>query len=117
MSELLLAFAVGGAMCLLAQLVLDISRLTPAHVMVAFVSLGAVASGMGLYEFLVDLGGAGALIPLPAFGHALVQGIVEEVAKEGPIGLLTGGMRAVALGLTVAVLSGLAMALLFDPRG
>jgi stage V sporulation protein AE len=115
--ELLLAFAVGGAICLLAQLVLDLSRLTPAHVMVAFVCLGSFASGLGWYERLVDLAGAGALIPLPAFGHALVQGIVEEVGREGPVGLLTGGLRMVALGLTVAVLSGFAMSLLFNPRG
>ncbi len=112
-----LAFLVGGALCLAAQLVLDLTRVTPAHVMVLFVSLGAVASGAGLYEPLVKLGGAGAIVPLPAFGHALVDGIVREVGRTGPLGLLTGGFDAVALGLTVAVVSALLAAAIFNPRG
>lgn len=115
--EFFWAFVVGGLLCVAAQLVLDLSRITPAHVMVLFVSLGAVASGLGLYDPLVRLGGAGAIVPLPAFGHALVQGIIREFGQVGPMGLLTGGLTAVSLGLTVAVVSGLLMAVIFSPRG
>lgn len=115
--DYLLAFLVGGALCLVAQLVLDLTRLTQAHVMVLFVALGAVASGMGLYDPLVTLGGAGATVPLPGFGHALVQGMLEGARKDGLPGLLTGGLAATALGLTAAILFGYLMSVLFTPRG
>ncbi len=113
----LIAFAVGGAICVLAQLVLDLGKLTGAHVMVLFVVLGAVASGLGLYEPLIKFAGAGASIPLPAFGHSLVQGMLKGATQGGLVGLLSGGLSATAAGLTVAILLGLAMALLFRPRG
>ncbi len=112
-----LAFVVGGLMCVLAQLVLDLGKLTGAHVMVLFVVLGAVASGLGLYEPLVKFAGAGASVPLPAFGHALVQGMLKGAAASGFGGLLAGGLTATAMGLTVAIVFGLAMALVFRPRG
>jgi len=111
------AFVVGGLLCVLAQLVLDLTRLTQAHVMVLFVSLGAVVSGLGWYKPLVELGGAGAMIPLPGFGHALVQGIMKELPKSGWIGLFTGGLSATAFGLTVAIVAGYGVALLFNPKG
>ena len=113
-----LAFLVGGLICVLAQLALDLGRnLTAAHVMVLFVVLGAVASGLGLYEPLISFAGAGAAIPLPAFGHALVQGMLKEGAQRGFGGLLAGGLTATAMGLTVAILFGLAMALIARPKG
>lgn len=111
------AFIVGGALCVLAQLVLDLTQLTQAHVMVLFVSLGAVVSGIGWYKPLVELGGAGATIPLPGFGHALVEGITKEVGKLGLMGLFSGGLTATSLGLTVAIVAGYAIALLFNPKG
>lgn len=113
------AFIVGGLLCVLAQLVVDLtpSKFTPAHTMVSFVMLGAVASAFGLYEPLVKFGGAGATIPLTGFGHALVNGALKEATEFGPQGLITGGMRATALGLTVAVIFGYLMAILFNPKG
>lgn len=111
------AFLVGGLICVLAQLTLDLGKLTGAHVMVIFVVLGAVASGLGLYEPLIKFAGAGASIPLPAFGHALVQGMIKGASQTGFTGLLAGGLTAAAMGLTVAILFGLAMALVFRPRG
>lgn len=117
LTSFILAFVVGGLMCVLAQLTLDLGKLTGAHVMVLFVVLGAVASGLGLYEPLIKFAGAGASIPLPAFGHALVQGMLKGARAGGFAGLLTGGLSATAMGLTVAILFGLAMALVFRPRG
>lgn len=116
-SSFLAAFLVGGALCLLAQLVVDLVRLQPASTMVLFVSLGALASGLGLYEPLVRLGGAGATVPLPGFGHTLVQGIILDVSRHGVLGLLGGGLEAAAMGLTAAVLFGYLFAVLFDPKG
>lgn len=112
-----LAFVVGGLFCLAAQLVMDLGQLTGAHTMVIFVVLGAVLSGLGLYEPLIKLAGGGASIPLPAFGHALVQGMLKGFGADGVGGLLAGGLAATATGLTVAIVFGLVMALVARPRG
>lgn len=117
MTDLWVAFLVGGLMCMTAQLVLDVTRLNPALIMVAFVSLGAIASGLGLYGPLVNWAGAGAIIPLPGFGHALVAGIAQDMDAHGLLGVFSGGLRATAVGLTVAILAGYAMALCFRSRG
>lgn len=117
LASLVKAFLVGGALCTVAQLVLDLAQLNPAHVMVLFVSLGAVASGLGLYEPLVRLAGAGATVPLPGFGHSLVQGIMKDIGSKGWLGLFTGGFTATATGLSVAVVFGWLMAVLFNPKG
>ncbi len=112
----LLAFVIGGLLCTVAQLVMDLSKLPPGHVMVLFVSLGAIASGLGLYAPLIKLAGAGATIPLPSFGHSLVQGIVEDMGHNGWSGLLTGGLRATSMGVSSAVLFGLLAAVFFNPK-
>ncbi len=112
------AFIVGGLWCVLAQLTVDLSGMTPAHVMVAFVSLGAILSGLGLYQPLVALGGAGASVPLPGFGHALVTGITQQMEDKGTLfGLFSGGLSATAIGISAAVVFGYLMAILFTPRG
>lgn len=111
------AFLIGGALCLVAQLVMDLAQLNPAHVMVLFVSLGAVVSGLGLYEPLVRFAGAGATVPLPGFGHSLVQGIIKDIGSKGWLGLFTGGFTASAIGLSVAVVFGWLMSVLFNPKG
>jgi len=118
LSAFALAFVVGGLICVLAQLTLDLgTNLTAAHVMVIFVVLGAVASGLGLYGPLVERAGAGAAIPLPAFGHSLVSGMLEQGTTKGFAGLLAGGLTATGLGLTVAILLGLTVALVARPKG
>lgn len=111
------AIVVGGLLCVLAQLVLDLTPLTPAHTMVLFVGLGSIASALGLYEPLVKLAGAGATVPLTGFGHALVQGALEAAKGKGAVGLVTGGLEATALGLTAAILLGFTASLLFTPKG
>lgn len=112
----LTAFLVGGLLCLLAQVVVDVGKMQPASVMVLFVSLGALASGLGIYDPLVKLGGAGATVPLPGFGHTLVQGIIADISRHGAIGLLGGGLEAAAMGVTAAVLFGYLFAVLFNPK-
>jgi len=111
------AFVVGGFFCVLAQLVLDLAKLTPAHTLVLFVSLGAVASGLGLYKPLLDLAGAGAAVPLPGFGHVMTQGVVEALEKDGLRAIFNGGVSAAATGLGAAVIFGYVMSVLFNPRG
>jgi len=114
---LLRAFLVGGALCALAQGVVDATKMNPAVVMVSAVSAGAVLSGLGVYAPLVRIGGAGATIPLLGFGHTMVTGMVEDARKLGWFGLFTGGLRAASSALTVAVVFGYLMAVLFNPKG
>lgn len=110
------AFVIGGAMCALAQLVIDNFKLTPAHVLVLFIVLGALASGFGVYGKLVNFAGAGATIPLPGFGYTLVEGIDQAVKTKGAWGLFSGGFTAAAGGIKAALVFGLAAALLFRPK-
>lgn len=112
----LAAFITGGLLCVAAQLTLNLTNLSPAHVMVLFVSGGAVVSGLGWYQPLIDFGGAGATVPLTGFGHSLVSGILQGLNEEGITGLFTGGITATSMGITVAVVFGYLVALLFDPK-
>jgi stage V sporulation protein AE len=112
-----MAFVIGGLICVLGQLLMDLTPLTPAHVLVLFVVLGCVLSSLGLYQPLIDIGGAGATVPLPGFGHSLVSGTIEEVNKAGFWGIFTGAVKATAAGITAAVVFGLAIAIVFNPKG
>ncbi len=116
--KLLLAFLVGGLICLIGQLVMDLTRasITPAHVLVGYVTTGAVLSAFGLYQPLVNLAGAGATIPLSGFGHSLAQGAIRAVQARGLLGALGGGAEATAVGIVAAVIFGYAMAVLFNPK-
>ncbi|HWR54948.1 MAG: stage V sporulation protein AE [Bacillota bacterium] len=117
MEQYIMAFVIGGLICVVGQLLMDLTSLTPAHVLVLFVVAGGILSGLGLYQPLVELGGAGATVPLTGFGHSLVSGTLEDVQKFGLIGAFTGGLRNTAAGITVAVVFGLTFALIFDPKG
>ena len=110
------AFLVGGAICVVAQLLIDYTKLTPAKILVSFVVLGVVLGGIGLYEPLVKFAGAGASVPLLGFGNTLARGVREAVAEKGFLGVLTGGLKATAGGITVAIVSGLIVSLIFKPR-
>lgn len=105
-SMLLKAFLVGGGICVIGQLLMDYTRLTPARILVSFVVLGVVLSGFGWYQPLVDFAGAGATVPLTGFGHLLAKGVREAIAGEGAWGILTGGLIASAGGIAAAVLCG-----------
>ena len=110
------AFLVGGAICVIAQLLIDYTKLTPAKILVSFVVLGGILGGIGIYEPLVDFAGAGASVPLLGFGNTLAKGVREAVAEKGFLGILTGGLKATAGGITVAIVSGLIVSLIFKPR-
>ena len=110
------AFLVGGAICVIAQLLIDYTKLTPAKILVSFVVLGVILGGIGLYEPLVEFAGAGASVPLLGFGNTLAKGVREAVAEKGFLGVLTGGLKATAGGITVAIVAGLLVSLIFKPR-
>ncbi|MCX7780253.1 MAG: stage V sporulation protein AE [Negativicutes bacterium] len=112
-----MAFVIGGLICVIGQLLMDLTPLTPAHVLVLFVVSGAILSGMGLYQPLVELAGAGATVPLPGFGHSLVSGTLEDIGKYGFWGIFSGALRATATGLSAAIAFGFIMAVLFNPKG
>ena len=106
----LIAFLVGGIICVLGQLLIDITKLTPAKILVLFVCLGVLLGGIGIYDKLVDFAGAGATIPIIGFGNALANGVRDAVKEQGFVGVLTGPLSACAGGVTVAILSGLIVA-------
>jgi stage V sporulation protein AE len=110
------AFVVGGAICVIGQLLIDLTKLTPARILVLFVCLGVLLGGIGLYDKLVDFAGAGATIPLTGFGNSLANGVKEAIKKDGFMGVVTGGLTACAGGVTVAILSGLIVALIAKPK-
>ncbi|WP_213975488.1 stage V sporulation protein AE [Tepidanaerobacter acetatoxydans] len=114
--DVISAFIVGGLICVIGQILMDATKLTPAHVLVFFVTSGAVLSGIGLYQPLVDIGKAGATIPLTGFGHNLVTGVIQDVDEYGLSGVFTGSLRAPAGGITAAIVFGYFMAVIFNPR-
>lgn len=115
-TELLKVFAVGGTMCLIGQLLIDFTRLTPARILVLFVVLGAVLTALGLYEPLVELGKNGATVPLPGFGYSLAKGAISGVQNEGLMGAFTGGIKETGAGISAAIFFGYIIALLSSPK-
>ena len=105
------AFAVGGGICVVGQLLIDYTKLTPARILVGFVVAGVALPAIGVYEPLVQWAGCGATVPLTGFGYALAQGVKEAVAEKGIVGAITGGLTATAAGVTTAVTLGLVAAL------
>lgn len=114
--EYVKAFAVGGALCLIGQILIDKTKWTPARILVSYVVLGVFLGGLGVYEPLADFAGAGATVPLTGFGNTLAKGVREAVDQQGFLGIFTGGLKATAGGITAAITAGLLAALLFRPR-
>ena len=114
--EYLYAFLVGGAICAVGQILIDKTKLTPARILVFYVVLGVILGGCGVYEKLVEFGGAGATIPLTGFGYHLAKGVRNAMQEEGVLGILTGGLKAAAGGITAAVFFGFLAALIFSPK-
>ena len=110
------AFLVGGLLCVIGQVLIDRTRLTPARILTSYVAVGVVLGALGLYQPLVDFAGAGASVPLTGFGNLLAKGVREAVAEKGLIGVFTGGIGAAAGGICAAVFFALLAALLFRPR-
>lgn len=114
--EYLRAFLIGGILCLIGQILIDKTRLTPARILVSYVVIGVLLGGLGLYKPLVDFSGAGATVPLTGFGYTLSKGVKESVNQDGFIGILTGGLKATAGGITAAVVAGLLAGIIFKAK-
>lgn len=110
------AFVIGGVICTVGQIIINKTKLTPAHVLVLFVTLGAILTAVGLYEPIVKFGGAGATVPIPGFGYALAKGAIKGAKEDGILGAFTGGMSSTAGGITAAIVFGYLMSLLFEPK-
>ncbi len=110
------AFIVGGLLCLVGQILIDKTKLTPARILVSYVVAGVLLGAVGIYEKLVDFAGAGATVPLTGFGYNLAKGVKEAVDQDGFIGILTGGLKACAGGITAAISAGLLASLFFKAK-
>lgn len=111
-----MAFLVGGGICMLAQLVLDFTSLTPGHVLTGITVIGGILGGLGLYEPFKRIAGGGATMPISSFGNALVQGAISEARRSGLIGVLTGMFELTSAGITAAIIFGFFVALIFNPK-
>ena len=110
------AFLCGGILCVVGQFLIDKTPLTPARILVTYVTAGVILSGVGVYQYLVDWGGAGATVPLTGFGPLLAMGVQKAVGQDGLIGALTGGSTAAAGGITAAIFFGFLIALICKPK-
>jgi stage V sporulation protein AE len=110
------AFLVGGCFCVIGQLLIDKTKLTPARILVSYVVIGVILGGIGLYEPLADFAGAGATVPLTGFGYNLAKGVKEAIEETGFLGIFTGGLKATAGGIAAAIFAGLLASFLFKPK-
>ena len=114
--DYLKAFLVGGVLCVVGQILIDRTKLTPARILVSYVVIGVILGGIGLYKPLADFAGAGATVPLTGFGYTLVNGVREAVASDGFIGIFTGGLKATAGGIATAITAGVLASLIFRAK-
>ena len=114
--EYLNAFLCGGLLCAVGQIILDRTNLTPARILTGYVVAGVFLQAVGVYQYMVDWGGAGATVPLTGFGYSLAKGVARAVAEKGVLGVITGGLTATSGGIAAAVVFGLLMAILCRPK-
>ncbi len=114
--QLLRCFVVGGLICVIGQILIDKTKLTPARILVLFVTTGTILGGLGIYKYLVDFAGAGATVPLTGFGYNLAKGAIEGVKESGIVGAFTGGVKASAGGIAAAVFFGYIASLISKPK-
>lgn len=117
MDKIIYAFLVGGAICVVGQLMMDVFKLTPAHTTCTLVVVGAILGGFGIYENLVKFAGAGATVPISSFGNSLVKGALSEAKNDGVIGVLTGIFEITSAGISSAIIFGFLASLIFKPKG
>lgn len=113
---LLKCFVTGGVLCVIGQILIDKTKLTPARILVIYVTVGVILGGLGIYQYLVDFAGAGATVPLTGFGYNLAKGTIEEVKQSGLIGIFTGGLKASSGGIAAAVFFGYIASLISKPK-
>jgi stage V sporulation protein AE len=116
MNNYIMAFIVGGIICVIGQILMDTTKLTPARILVVFVTGGVILEAIGIYEVIIKYGKAGGSIPLPGFGYTLAKSVMKEVDEIGLLGAFTGGIKGTAGGITAAIFFGYMMALLFNPK-
>ena len=114
--DYLKAFLVGGLLCLIGQILVDKTKLTPARILVGYVVAGVILGAFGLYQPIIDFAGAGATVPLTGFGATLAKGVKEAIDEKGALGILTGGLKATAGGISAAIIFGLLAGILFKPK-
>ena len=114
--DYLKAFVIGGLFCVIGQILIDKTKLTPARILVSYVVIGVLLSAVGVYEKLAEFAGAGATVPLTGFGHLIAKGVREAVNEQGFLGIFTGGLKATAGGITAAITAGLLAALIFKAK-
>ena len=114
--SLLKCFVVGGIICVIGQILIDKTKLTPARILVIFVTTGCILGGLGIYKYLVDFAGAGATVPLTGFGYNLAKGAIEGVKEAELVGAFTGGVKAAAGGIAAAVFFGYLASLISKPK-
>lgn len=114
--EYLKAFIIGGIFCLIGQILIDKTKLTPARILVGYVVAGVILGAIGVYEPIVDFAGAGATVPLSGFGYLLSKGVKEAIQSNGLIGVFTGGFKSAAGGVTAAIFAGLIVSLIFKAK-
>lgn len=110
------AFLVGGLLCLIGQILIDKTKLTPARILVSYVVIGVLLGAIGVYQPLVEFAGAGATVPLTGFGNNLAKGVKEAIQQDGFLGIFTGGLKAAAGGITAAILAGLLASFIFKAK-
>lgn len=113
---LLKCFVTGGIICIIGQILIDKTKLTPAKILVIFVTAGAILGGLGIYQYVVDFAGAGATVPLTGFGYNLAKGAIEAVGQNGLVGAFTGGVKAASGGIAAAVFFGYLASLISKPK-
>lgn len=116
MFELLKSFVVGGLFCLIGQVLIDKTKLTPARILTGYVIVGVILGAIGVYEHIFKFAGAGASVPLTGFGYTLAKGVREAINAQGFLGIFTGGLKAAAGGIAMAVFAGLIVSLIFKPK-
>ena len=114
--DYLKAFVIGGLLCVIGQILIDKTKLTPARILVSYVVAGVFLSAIGLYDKLVDFAGAGATVPLTGFGYSLAKGVREAISEKGFLGIFIGGLQATSGGIAAAIVAGIIMSILFKPK-
>lgn len=114
--EYIKAFVVGGMFCVIGQILVDKTKLTPARILVGYVVIGVLLGAIGVYKPIADFAGAGATVPLTGFGYSLAKGVKEAVQQDGFLGILTGGLKATAGGIAAAIISGFTVSLIFNAK-
>lgn len=117
MEKFFWAFVIGGGICVIAQIMMDVFKLTPAHTTSTLVVIGAILGGLGLYEPLIKFAGAGASVPISSFGNSLVKGALAEAKRSGLVGVLTGIFEVTSAGISAALIFAFLGALIFKPKG